>query len=320
MSRPAWASLAGGPLGIEMAQAFSRLGAQVTVIQHSAEIMPRDDPELVRELRAMLEAEGIRFALKAETQRVEQVDGHTRVHFTVDGTERALDCDRLLIATGREPNAKGMDLEEAGVELERGAVRVDRRMRTTRAGIYAAGDITGTWQFSHIAEMEATVALGNAIIGIPQSVSYRAAGWTTYTDPELASCGINETQGEERGLRYSVYRAPFQSNDRARVDQEGRGQVKIVAHPINGRVYGAQILGPRAGELIQEFITAMSAGVPLSKLSRAVHIYPTLSVTNARAAQSWWQGWGDRPIIRALLNGYLRLRGFSVGRDRDVGE
>lgn len=305
--------IGGGPLGLEMAQAFQRLGSQVTVLQHGDEIMPRDDPELVRELRGLLEQEGIKFVLNAEANRVEQVEELTRLFFSVKGQEQSIAVERLLIATGRTPNTTDMGLEAAGVQLDRGAVKVDSRMRTTQPGIYAAGDITGQWQFSHIAEMEATVALGNAVLGLPQSASYRAAGWTTFTDPELASCGHNEVQAREQGLHYSVHRAPFSGNDRARTEQQGRGQVKVIANPITGKIYGAQILGPRAGELIQEFVSAMSTGVSLPKLSRAIHFYPTLSLANARAEQAWWQGWGDKPTVRRALKGYLRLKGFALG-------
>ncbi len=304
----------GGPIGVEMAQAFQRLGTQVTVLEQGPEILPRDDVELTRELRDYLCAEGVSFVCNAVAKKVGRRGEQREVTVEVNGTERSFAADELLIATGREVNTDGLGLEDVGVSADRG-LRLNRYLQTTNRRIWAAGDVTGSWQFSHVAEYEATTVMRSIALGIPQAARYHAAGWTTFTDPELASCGMNEQQTAERDLAYGIYRFSFTQDDRARVDEEGRGWVKIVAHPRTGRLYGAQILGPRAGELLQEFIIALERCIPVQQLCQMIHVYPTLTMASQRAGQMWWDAWGKEGLAPKALRFYLRARGFR-GRKR----
>ncbi len=295
-----------GPIGVEMAQAFNRLGAEVTVVEGSDEILPRDDGELAAELRRCLEAEGVKFVLGSAVVKAGR-QGNGQREVTLEGGA-VIAADELLIATGRKASVDG--IESLGVTTNARGVVVDDRMRASHPHVYAAGDVTGDWQFSHMAEYEATRATRNALLSMGESVTYEAAGWTTFTDPELASCGMNERQVRERGLRHGVYRYGFAKDDRARVDQEATGEVKVIAHPTSGRIHGAQILGPRAGELIQEFIVAIARKISIKDLCRTVHVYPALTMTAQRAGQMWWQEYLQRGPHSGMIRQVLGTLGY----------
>jgi pyruvate/2-oxoglutarate dehydrogenase complex dihydrolipoamide dehydrogenase (E3) component len=306
--------IGGGAIGIEMAQAFCRLACNVTVYEMADEILPRDDRELAGELREILQSEGVEFILGSRVERVAPQEHGIAVYASDGDAASGHVFDELLVATGRRCNTEGLGLDGAGVRTENGAVVVNKHMRTSVPTIWAAGDVIGDWQFSHMAEVEASSVVRNAVFGFPEAVSYRCAGWATFTEPELASCGRNEQQLEASGDRYEVYRFRFADDDRAQVDERTHGQVKVIADPRSGRIHGAQILGPCAGDLIQEFITAMEAGKSAKEVGRYVHIYPSYSMVSQRAQQMWWADWGQRSFTRRLLKLYTRLRGFT-GRD-----
>jgi pyruvate/2-oxoglutarate dehydrogenase complex dihydrolipoamide dehydrogenase (E3) component len=293
--------LGGGPIGVELAQAFRRLGAEVTVLQRGSRLLPRDDTELTDQLEGMLRDEGIRILTKAEvTEVARQPDGTKRVSFRRGGEEAHVRAAELLVATGRRPNVEGLNLEAAGVRLDENGVRVDRRLRTSASNIWACGDILGRHQFSHMAEHEAKAVVRNALLPFPQRVPFAVEPWTTFTDPELAHVGLTEAEAREQRRDVRVYRHSFQQDDRALVDEQARGLVKIVADG-RGRVLGAHILGPRAGELIHEFVLAMRHGLSVRALADTIHVYPTLSMANQRAAQRYYQEFAEQPLMRNAL-------------------
>jgi pyruvate/2-oxoglutarate dehydrogenase complex dihydrolipoamide dehydrogenase (E3) component len=305
--------LGAGPIGIEMAQAFNRLGTRVTVVDRGSEILSQDDPEHARWLREILEGEGVEFLLGSNIVRARLLDGQPALVHEDETGERTIAGEELLVAAGREPNTGGLGLDEAGIEHSPRGVEVDDLLRTTRRGIYAVGDVNGRWPFSHMAEYESTIATSHALFGLRRKASYRDGGWCTFTDPEVASCGINAAEAEHRGLAHGVHRWGFDSDDRARVDGQGVGEVKVVADPHTGRLLGAQIIGPRAGEAIQEYVLALRRRIPVHALAQTVHVYPTVSVTAQRASQMWMRdrlqvGWTSR-----LARQYLGLRGFGRG-------
>jgi pyruvate/2-oxoglutarate dehydrogenase complex dihydrolipoamide dehydrogenase (E3) component len=301
------AVIGGGPVGVEMAQAFRRLGAEVTVIQRGARLLPRDDAELTDQLEELLRAEGIHILKEAEV---------TDVHRSESG-EKALDIRQaertvivhaaeILVGAGRRPNVEELNLQAIGVRHDASGVWTDARLRTSARNIWACGDVIGRHQFSHMAEHEAKAVARNALLPFPTRVPFDVEPWATFTEPELARVGLTEAEARAQGRAVRVYRHSFGQDDRALVDDQARGLVKIVADK-GGRVLGAHILGPRAGELIHEFILAMRHGLSVRALADTIHVYPTLSMTNQRAAQRYYQDWADQPLLRNGLRILLRL-------------
>jgi len=300
-----------GPIGMEMGQALNRLGTEVTIFERGEQVLSRDDHELANRLRDMLIEEGVNILCNAEATAVSAEGGRRVVTAQVDGEERTLTADELLIAVGRRANVEGLGLEDVGVAYSDRGVQVNRYLRTTNERIWAAGDVLGTWQFSHMAEAEATTAVRNALFPLSDRMDYSAAGWTTFTDPELASCGISEQEADQQGIRHCVYRFGFGEDDRSRIDEHDRGEIKVVADPKGGRIHGVQILGPHAGEIIQEFIVAMAHNVPVSELARTVHIFPAYSMAAQRASQMYWEEFGRRDSIQKYLGWYTSLTGWQ---------
>jgi pyruvate/2-oxoglutarate dehydrogenase complex dihydrolipoamide dehydrogenase (E3) component len=275
------AVLGSGPIGLEMSQVFARLGAEVVVVEMASQILPREDTELAGRLQAMLEEEGITFRL--DTMAVEvQRDGSEKVVVTDSGEHIAV--DELFVATGRKPATDGLDLERAGVTLERGGVVVGDTLRTSNHGIWAAGDVTGGLQFTHVADYMAKTVLRNALIPGSAKVDYSTVPWVTYTDPELAHVGLAHEEAEARGGRSYSYE--LDDLDRAIVDGEARGLVKVTADR-KGRVMGASILGSHAGELLLPLVLAMKHGLTLADISGTIFPYPTMMEGVKRTADAY---------------------------------
>ncbi len=268
--------LGAGPIGMEMAQAFRRLGSEVTVVNHTPAILGRDDHELTSLLLEHLRGEGIRFVFGTEVVRVENGAAYTK------NGER-LEADAVLAAVGRKPNIDSLNLAAAGVQTNNKGIIVDRRSRSSVKHIYACGDVAGRYLFTHFAEHMAKVAVTNAILHVPASLDERHITWTTFTDPELAHVGRSEEELRRDGVKYSVYRFPFTQLDRAITESETTGMVKVLASGW-GRILGVSILGVNAGEMIGEYALAMRNGVRLGKVSSTIHPYPTYVLGNRRAA------------------------------------
>jgi pyruvate/2-oxoglutarate dehydrogenase complex dihydrolipoamide dehydrogenase (E3) component len=291
-----------GPIGIEMAQAFRRFGSEVVVLDMSYGILHRDDTELSELLRRHLAGEGVRFHLGSAVRRINRWGGNVRVTFQTapSSAEEAVEGDALLLATGRQPNIDGLELQAAGVQSSRTGVSVDRHCRTSAENIFACGDVTGTYQFTHMSEHMAKVAVTNALLRFKMSVDTTNVPWCTYTDPELAHVGASETELKHRNQRYAVYRFPFSKIDRALTDRETTGMVKVFARKFNGRIYGASILGVHAGDMIGEFALAMRNKVTLRNMADTIHPYPTYALGNRRAADQWYVRKQSRMFVRLL--------------------
>lgn len=300
------AILGGGPIGIEMAQAFRRLGSRVTVLMRGDTILPQDDPELARLLQTRLAEEGIEFITDSELLRVEmKEDGRRALHLRQHATETTLLVDQLLVATGRKANTATLDLATAGVEEDQHGIKVDKHLRTTNRRIYACGDVTGPYQFTHTAEYQAGIVISNALFRFPKAVDYRLVPRVTYTDPELAAVGLSEQQAREQGLEVEILRFPFRDIDRAVVEGETLGMTKFVVR--KGKILGATILGPNAGELLHEIVLAMQSGSTIRTLSQAIHAYPTLSQIHRRTANTHYSGKLFSPLSRQLVQWIARL-------------
>ena len=295
----------GGPIGCELGQAFRRLGARVSLLE-MASILPKDDPELVDILRTKLREDGMEIL---EGARVASVEGSNRaVAVTVerDGETQRLSGSTLLIVAGRRPAVDDLDLQAAGIEFDRGGVKVDARLRTTNRRVYAAGDVVGGYQFTHMAGHHASVVIKNALFRLPAKVETRAVPWVTYTDPELAHVGLSEEAARRTHGRIRVLRWPFADNDRARAERRTDGLVKVVATP-RGRILGASILGAHAGESIQPWILAISRRIGLSAMAGTIAPYPTLGEASKRAAASFYAEKMFSERTKRLVRLLLRL-------------
>jgi pyruvate/2-oxoglutarate dehydrogenase complex dihydrolipoamide dehydrogenase (E3) component len=269
--------LGGGPIGCELAQVFARLKVSVTLLQRATRILKREDADASDEVRRALEAEGVRVMTGADVQIVTKQGSRTRVWVEVEGRDREpVDSEAILVAAGRTPNVEDLDLEKAGVAYTETGITVDASLRTSQPHIYAAGDIVGSYQFTHVADLHArTIARNILLPRFPARVDLSVLPWCTFTSPELARVGLNEEEAVRRGISYELYRQPMYEIDRAVVESEETGFAKVLASRRGDHILGATIVSERAGDLIAEFALAMKAGVGLKTISRTVHVYPT---------------------------------------------
>jgi pyruvate/2-oxoglutarate dehydrogenase complex dihydrolipoamide dehydrogenase (E3) component len=302
-----------GPIAIEMAQAFSRLGTKVTVIQRSGQILSKEDMDMADMVMKVLEAEGITFYLNTAVVRTKDL-GYEREVIVKgkDGQEVSLKAERLLIALGRKINTKGLGLDGISLNFDKKGIKVDNRMRTNHGHIYAAGDVTGEYQFTHAAGYEGGIVLSNAVLHLPRKADYTFLPWCTYTDPELASIGMNEKRAKEAGIEYSVWTEEFRTNDRSLAEGEETGKIKMLLN-TKGNPLGVQILGPQAGELVSEWVAVLNGGVKLSTLAGAVHPYPTLAEINKRVVGNYFSGKIFSEKVKKTLKFFFNFKGRACG-------
>jgi len=275
-----------GPIGMEMAQAFRRLGADVTVLE-AAVMMPKDDPDLVDVVRHRVTGEGVALHEGAAVQSVARDGNGIVVTWSKGGTAATAAGSHLLVAAGRRANVHGLNLDAAGIRYSDKGIAVDARLRTTNKRVFAIGDVAGGYQFTHVAGYHAGIVLRNALFRLPAKATHDAVPWVTYTDPELAHVGLTAAQAEVRHGTVRVLTEPFAGNDRARAEGETDGLIKVVVGG-RGRILGASIVGPRAGELITPWTLAIKRGLKIGALADVIAPYPTLSEISKRAAGSYF--------------------------------
>jgi dihydrolipoamide dehydrogenase len=278
-----------GPIGCELAQCFARLGSRVTLIDMAERILPREDADVAALLHEALREDGIEVLAGHRAERFQA--GPPDVLFASRGDRQvAIEFDRVLVAVGRRAHTASLGLEALGVQTQRdGSVVVDEYLRTAVRNIYACGDVVGPYQFTHMASHQAWYAAVNALFGTFRkfAVNYSVVPWTTYTDPEVARVGLSEDEAAARGIAVEVTRHSLAHVDRAIADGETRGFVKVLTKPGSDRVLGATIVAPQAGELIAEYVLAMTHRLGLKKLMSTIHIYPTSAELNKFAASAW---------------------------------
>ena len=282
--------LGGGPIGCELAQAFRRFGSEVTQVERNPHLLMREDADVIALMQARFRAEGVRVLTEHVALRVENGDGEQRLICARGDEQVTIPFDAILVAVGRSPNTAGLGLEEVGVDLgARGAVEVDEYLRTSVPTIYACGDVTGPYQFTHRASNQAWYASVNPLFSPLKrfKVDYSVIPWTTFTDPEIARVGLNEQDAERQGVAVEVTRFDLAELDRALADEEGKGFVKVLTPPGKDRILGVTIVGHHAGDLMAEFILAMKWGLGLKKVMNTIHIYPTLAESAKFAASAW---------------------------------
>ena len=294
--------LGGGPIGLELGQAFARLGSRVTVLHRGGRLLSKEEPEISALVLDRLTGEGMDIRLGCRASAVLRHDREIVIRATGREGDANLRADAVLVAAGRHPRVEGIGLEQLGVALAGDAVAVDARMRTSAGHVYAAGDVTGGHLFTHVAGHEGRVAGQNAAGGRTK-VDYRVVPWVTFLDPEVAHVGLTEAQAREAHGDVRIVRFPMSRVDRARILGEAEGLIKLVVAPRRlvgrlggGEIVGAHIVGPRAGELLHEVVVAMQARVFAGRLAQAIHAYPTTSMGIQGAASQLF------PIGRALVD------------------
>jgi pyruvate/2-oxoglutarate dehydrogenase complex dihydrolipoamide dehydrogenase (E3) component len=301
--------MGGGPIGIEMAQAFTRLGTRVQVIDMAPQILGKEDRDMADAVMERLAAEGVVFHLESAAGAVRDLGDRRQV--TVkrrDGTTAELEAETILVAIGRTANVHGMGLDGIGVDADRSGVRVDSRLRTTQKHIYAAGDANGGYQFTHAAGYEGGIVLSNAVFRLPRRVDYTYLPWCTYTDPELASIGMNEKTAQTAGIDYRVWIEEFRNNDRSLAEGQPAGKIKLLLDGSEKPI-GVQILGPHAGELINEWVAALNGKVKLSTLASAVHPYPTIGEISKRVVGNYFSPKIFSEKVKKGLKFFFNLKG-----------
>ncbi|MDJ0811676.1 MAG: FAD-containing oxidoreductase [Desulfobacterales bacterium] len=299
-----------GPIGMELAQAFQRLGSQVTVFSRDGKILPREDPDAAKIVEESLRHDGVTFAYNVKYKGVESRGGKPPVSVTVEDPdgERTLEFDALLVATGRKPNVTGLGLEEAGIDFdERMGVKVTDRMQTTNPNVYAVGDVASKYQFTHMSDFGARLVIRNALFFGRDKFSDLLIPWATYTEPEVAHVGLYEKDLEERGIEFTTISREFDDVDRAIVDSETEGFVKIHIKKGSDQILGATIVGSHAGDMISEITVAMQAGMGLGKLASVIHPYPTAAEAIRQCGDAYNRS-RLTPTVRTIFN---RLMAFK---------
>lgn len=282
--------IGGGPIGCELAQAFQRLGSQVTLVERGDRVLPRDDFDAAQVVADCLMRDGVELELGRSIEHIELVEDDKCAILGGDGGERVIDVDAILVASGRRPNVENLGLELAGVAYEsRTGVQVDDSLRTTNPRIYAAGDVCMRYKFTHAADAAARIVIQNALFGIAGKKNANALTipWCTYTEPELAQVGLNEQEAKERRIAIDTIQVSMADVDRARTDGETEGFLKIHLKKGSDRIVGATLVARHAGDLISEITLAMKAGVGLRTIADVIHPYPTHAEIVKKAADAY---------------------------------
>ncbi len=302
--------LGGGPIGCELAQAFQRLGSQVTLLHKYDRLMNREDPEAAALVQKQFLQDGMQLLLNAKPLGVTRTAGGKVVHYEAAGQAAAIEVDEILVGAGRAPNVEGLNLEAAGVQYEGGKGRgviVNDRLQTSNPKIYAAGDVCLPYQFTHLADAAARLVIQNALFFGRKRFSALTIPWCTYTDPEVAHVGLAETEARKKGVAYQTFRKPWREVDRAILDGETEGFVKILVKAGTDKILGATIVARHAGEMISEVATAMTAGLGLGALAGVIHPYPTQAEA-IRQTGDMYNRSRLTPTLKRWLTRYLAWR------------
>ncbi|MFW5733360.1 MAG: FAD-dependent oxidoreductase, partial [Planctomycetota bacterium] len=272
------AVLGSGPLGCELAQAFARLGSEVTIIERGPQFLPKEDRDAAQVVGESFMRDGIHCIFNAQVIRVASGAGGKQLRLAVEGKESTVEAHAILIGYGRAPNVDGLGLEAAGVDYDaRHGVKVDDRLRTTNKRIYAAGDVCLKHKFTHTADATARIVIQNALFWGRKKLSALNVPWCTYTDPEVAHVGLYAREAKDRGIEVDTFTKPFGDNDRALTESEPEGFVRVHVKKGSDQIVGATIVGRHAGDMISEISVAMAGKVGLGTLASVIHPYPTLA-------------------------------------------
>ena len=293
--------LGGGPIGCELTQSFARLGVDVTQVEMAPQLMGREDPEISELVQQKFSAEGVKVLVNHRAKQFIQKNGQQFLIAEHAGKDIEIAFDTLLVAVGRAANTTGFGLEALGVRLTaRGTIEVDEFLQTSIPTIYACGDVAGPYQFTHTAAHQAWYSSVNSLFGLVRrfKVDYTVIPWATFTEPEVARVGLNETEAKQQGVAYEVTRFDIDDLDRAIADSEAHGFIKVLTVPGKDTILGVTIVGEHAGDLIAEYVLAMKHGLGLNKILGTIHIYPTLAEANKFVAGNWKRAHAPQKLLQ----------------------
>jgi pyruvate/2-oxoglutarate dehydrogenase complex dihydrolipoamide dehydrogenase (E3) component len=279
--------LGGGPIGCELGQALSRLGVKITIAQRSAQLLPPEDRDVAEFMQQRFVAEGIGLRLNATSTRVSVRDGKVVLEFR-EGDP--LTADSLLISAGRTPNLRALNLEVAGVEYDEHGVKTNEYLQTSQSHIYAAGDITNRLKFTHTADFTARTVIRNILMPLPflrQKIDFSVVPWCTYTEPEVAHVGLGEKAAKEKSIEYDLLTVPLDEVDRAILESEETGFVKVLTKKGSDQILGVTLVGAHGGDLLHEFVLAMKQGIGLGAIASTIHAYPTFAELARKAGDKY---------------------------------
>lgn len=309
--------IGGGPIGAEIGQAFARLGSEVTILEALPRILSKEETHVSDLMARLLAKDGVRIFTSTKIEGVARTGSEIAVRIqTHDGKPESVAGDAVFIAAGRRANVRDLDLDAAGVSIDGGSVKVNRYFQTSRPHIYACGDTIGGYLFTHVAEAEAKAVLRNILFPLIKSpMNYDVIPWVTFTDPEVAHVGLSiEQAGKKYGTgKIKVYNYPLSKLDRAITESEDTGFIEIVTKKLSGRILGANIVGPRAGDVIAEICMAMKYRVPVYRISGIVHAYPTYALGVRKAADLYFSE-TLAEMLSALKARLFFLRGKNTGK------
>lgn len=285
------AVIGGGPIGCELAQAFHRLGSQVTLFHKHGHLLDKEDPEAAEIVQGEFIREGVGLILSSRLDRVEKTATGKKIYYQQDGVEKTIEVDEILVGAGRSPNVEGLNLEAVGVQFNQKGIVVNDYLQTTNPKIYGAGDICMKWKFTHAADAAARIVIKNTLFspfGLGRSkLSNLVMPWVTYTDPEIAHVGLYEKEAQAQGLATDTIKIPFSSVDRAITDGETNGFIKVLHEKGSDRILGATIVARHAGDMISEVTLAIVTKQGLNALSGVIHPYPTQAEAIKKAADAY---------------------------------
>lgn len=304
--------LGGGPIGSELAQSFQRLGTQVTMIQRGYSVLPKEDEEICLAVKERLQQEGMQVLVEHEALRVEVEGNIQKLICRHNDEEVEVPIDKLLIALGRRANVGGFGLEELKINVRNnGTLEADDFLRTNFPNIFVCGDVTGPYQFTHVASHQAWYASVNALFQPFKKfrVDYRVIPWATFTDPEVARVGLNEKEAKQKNIPYEITSYGIDDLDRAIADGESHGVVKVLTAPGKDKILGVTIMGNHASDLIAEFVTAMKYNLGLNKILGTIHIYPTMAEANKYVAGKWKKAHAPKKLLHWVERFHAWRRG-----------
>jgi pyruvate/2-oxoglutarate dehydrogenase complex dihydrolipoamide dehydrogenase (E3) component len=299
---PRLAVLGAGPIGAELAHAFARLGSNVVLIDILEYPLGLEDADMADVVTSQMVHDGMVLRMSSRVKRVYPEKNHKALVLEgAGGKEEVIQCDEILLATGRRPNVEGLNLEAAGVKHTKRGIETDLHMQTSQKHIYAAGDVNGQFPFTHIAGAEGSIIIRNAIMHIPGKINYNMTPWVIFTDPEIASIGYNEKRAKADNIAYDIYSEDFEEVDRALAESEYQGKIKILTASGSNKIIGVQIVGLHAGELIGASVLALNKGMKLADLATPIFAYPTLSEIHKKSACKYYAQKIFSPKVKNIL-------------------
>jgi pyruvate/2-oxoglutarate dehydrogenase complex dihydrolipoamide dehydrogenase (E3) component len=294
----------GGPMGLEYAQSFARFGTKVTIVERAPDILIREDAELIPYVKQVLEQEGISLMTGANIVKAEKADKQKKIFVEKNGKLLEFKAEEILIACGRKPNTDRLRLENAEVKTDRGYVLVNARLQTNIPHIYAAGDVIGSYSFTHTASYEGKIIVSNAVVGLKRKVNYHHLPWVVFTDPEVFHLGLTEQEARQKHGKIRVYRTKLEQADRFIADQKTEGLIKIITD-MKGTIVGAHAVGAGAGDFMQEIVFAKRFGHKIGSLSHVIHPYPARTGAVQRTADLYWRDKLFKGFTSKLIKTYI---------------